>query len=123
MCSNGRMWRTRTLGAAFTLTLTLTLGPVAAVALPGTSQAASAPAPVHWGPCEGDLEGLPERLVCAKLSVPVDWARPRGPRFDLALAKLPAADPSRRTGALFVNPGGPGGSGVGMVYGAEDTFS
>jgi hypothetical protein len=71
----------------------------------------------------GDLTGLPARLVCAELSVPVDWADPGGPRFDLALAKLPAAEPSRRTGSLFVNPGGPGGSGVGMVYGAEDSFS
>src|SRR5690242_20132153 len=112
MCSNGRMRRIRALGA--TLTLSLTLGPVAVLTAPGVAHAA---APIVWGPCEGDLEGLPARLVCAKLSVPVDWAEPRGPRFDLALAKLPAADPGRRIGSLFVNPGGPGGSGVGMVYG------
>jgi pimeloyl-ACP methyl ester carboxylesterase len=93
------------------------------VAVPGVAHAAAPKGSVGWGPCEGDLEGLPERLVCAELSVPVDWARPGGPRFDLALAKLPAAEPGRRIGSLFVNPGGPGGSGVGMVYGAEDSFS
>jgi pimeloyl-ACP methyl ester carboxylesterase len=113
--------RVRSLGAA--ITLSLALGTTTVVAAPGAAHAAAPPGSVAWGPCEGDLEGLPERLVCAKLSVPVDWAKPRGPRFDLALAKLPAAEPSRRTGSLFVNPGGPGGSGVGMVYGAEDSFS
>ena len=116
-----RTRRIRSLGAA--VALTLTLGTATVVAAPGVAHAAAPAGSIAWGPCEGDLEGLPARLVCAKLSVPVDWAKPRGPRFDLALAKLPAAEPSRRTGALFVNPGGPGGSGVAMVYYAEDTFS
>ena len=31
------------------------------------------------------------------------------------MAKLPATDPARRIGSLFVNPGGPGGSGVDFV--------
>jgi pimeloyl-ACP methyl ester carboxylesterase len=31
------------------------------------------------------------------------------------LIRLPAADPARRIGSLFVNPGGPGGSGVDFV--------
>ena len=101
--------------------LALSLG-VAGLAAPGAAQAA-APA-LTWGPCqEEDPEGLPERLVCATLSVPVDWSKPKGQKFDLALAKLPAAVPGQRIGSLFVNPGGPGGSGVGMVYGAEETFS
>jgi pimeloyl-ACP methyl ester carboxylesterase len=111
----------RSLGAA--VTLSLALGTTTAVVAPGAAHAAAPKGSITWGPCEGDLEGLPERLVCAKLSVPVDWAKPGGPKFDLALAKLPAAEPSRRIGSLFVNPGGPGGSGVGMVYGAEDSFS
>jgi pimeloyl-ACP methyl ester carboxylesterase len=33
----------------------------------------------------------------------------------LRLARLPASDPSARIGTLFVNPGGPGGSGVDFV--------
>ena len=101
--------------------LLLTATGVAAV--PGAAHAAPRGS-VVWGPCdEGEGAELPERVVCATLAVPVDWSRPHGPTFDLALAKLPAADPARRIGPLFVNPGGPGGSGVTMVYGAEDTFS
>jgi pimeloyl-ACP methyl ester carboxylesterase len=36
--------------------------------------------------------------------------------------KLPASDPSRRVGALVVNPGGPGGSGVQYALGARNEF-
>ena len=116
-----RTRRIRSLGAA--IALSLTLGTVSVVATPAGAGAAAPKGSIAWGPCEGDLEGLPARLVCATLAVPVDWAKPHGATFDLALAKLPAAAPSRRIGALFVNPGGPGGSGVGLVYGAEDAFS
>ena len=111
----------RSLGAV--AALSLTLGTTTIVAAPGVARSAAPPGPVTWGPCAGAPEDAPARVVCATLSVPVDWARPGGPRFDLALAKLPAADPGRRTGSLMVNPGGPGGSGVAMVYGAEDSFS
>ena len=38
------------------------------------------------------------------------------------MVKLPAAEPSRRIGALVVNPGGPGGSGVGYALGARSEF-
>jgi pimeloyl-ACP methyl ester carboxylesterase len=100
--------------------LSLSLG-LAGFVAPGIAQAAAPP--LSWGPCEEDPDELPERLVCATLSVPVDWSKPNGQKFDLALAKLPAAAPERRIGSLFVNPGGPGGSGVSMVYGAEGTFS
>jgi pimeloyl-ACP methyl ester carboxylesterase len=34
------------------------------------------------------------------------------------LTRLPAADPGRRIGSLFINPGGPGASGVEFVQGA-----
>jgi pimeloyl-ACP methyl ester carboxylesterase len=106
------------------IVLSLVLGATGALVAPAAAQAAPAPpGSIVWAPCEGDTEGLPERLVCSTLSVPVDWAKPRGPKFDLALAKLPAADPAKRVGSLFVNPGGPGGSGVGFVYGAEYSFS
>ena len=44
-----------------------------------------------------------------------DW--PKGKQITLALTRLPAADPGRRIGSLFINPGGPGGSGVEFVQG------
>ena len=52
------------------------------------------------------------RLQCATARVPLDYDRPRGRTVRLALAKLPVTDRARRIGTLFLNPGGPGGSGV-----------
>ena len=52
---------------------------------------------------------------CATVDVPIDRARPELGSARLALARLPALDPGRRIGSLLVNPGGPGGSGVGFV--------
>ena len=57
------------------------------------------------------LAALPRPDVqCGSLSVPLDWARPDGPTVSVAVARNPADDPSQRIGALFLNPGGPGGS-------------
>jgi len=42
----------------------------------------------------------------------LDYDEPAGPAISLALIRLPAADPAHRKGSLFINPGGPGGSGV-----------
>ena len=44
--------------------------------------------------------------------MPLDHARPRGAAISIAVIRLPATDPTRRIGSLFLNPGGPGGSGV-----------
>lgn len=55
-----------------------------------------------WTPCE-----LGE---CASLEVPLDYDSPRAETITLALTRIPARDPQRRIGSLFVNPGGPGAS-------------
>ena len=52
------------------------------------------------------------------MRVPLDYDRPRGAKISLALARLPATDPARRIGSLFLNPGGPGASGVDFLLGA-----
>lgn len=53
-------------------------------------------------------------LQCATTYAPLDYAKPDGEAITLALAKRPAtAEP--RAGTLFINPGGPGGSGVDYV--------
>ncbi len=70
---------------------------------------------LDWQPCDNGFE-------CARLLVPFDYARPGGRRFSLPVVKLPAAEPSRRVGALVVNPGGPGGSGVDYAVGARSEF-
>jgi pimeloyl-ACP methyl ester carboxylesterase len=55
--------------------------------------------------------------------VPLDYDQPNGSKVTLALFKVPAADPAHRIGTLFVNPGGPGGSGVEAVEGAREFLS
>ena len=67
---------------------------------------------LSWQPCDKGFE-------CARLYVPFDYSRPAGPSFSLPVVKLPAADPASRVGALVINPGGPGGSGVEYALGAR----
>jgi pimeloyl-ACP methyl ester carboxylesterase len=45
---------------------------------------------------------------CAELDVPVDYADPAGDTLTLSISRVPAR--GDRIGALFVNPGGPGGT-------------
>lgn len=99
--------------------LALALGLAAAVLAP-LPAAAIPPVPppggsgIAWAAC-GD------RLECATVPVPLDWARPRGRTITLAVARHLGTDPAHRIGSLLVNPGGPGDSGVAEVFdrGAE----
>src|SRR4051794_25437943 len=52
-------------------------------------------------------------LQCTKVTVPVDWSAPSGPTIELAMNRHRAT--GTRIGSLFLNPGGPGVSGVGWV--------
>ena len=63
---------------------------------------------IKWTPCRGAFQ-------CARTTAPLDYDRPFATTISLALIRLPAADPAQRIGSLFVNPGGPGGSGVDFV--------
>jgi pimeloyl-ACP methyl ester carboxylesterase len=73
---------------------------------------------VTWRSC-GDAT----QHECATIEVPVDYAKPRGDTFRLALRKVPALDPSRRIGSMLINPGGPGGSGIEYAQYASFVFS
>jgi hypothetical protein len=55
---------------------------------------------------------------CANATVPLDYDHPRGRTVQIALIRRPAVDQANRIGSLFLNPGGPGGSGVDFVRGA-----
>ncbi|KAJ3100501.1 hypothetical protein HDU97_002183 [Phlyctochytrium planicorne] len=83
----------------------------AAIAVSSVSAVAVSPrddAAINWQPCVAPaLSGL----LCASLLVPVNYLDKNDNRtFALGLSKLPAAKPSR--GAILVNRGGPGGSGL-----------
>jgi pimeloyl-ACP methyl ester carboxylesterase len=57
---------------------------------------------------------------CAKVTAPVDWARPAAGTFRLAVVRLPAT--GKRLGSLLVNPGGPGVGGASWLRQAARTF-
>ncbi len=73
---------------------------------------------LDWSPCADNAKHR-----CATMVVPVDYAKPKGDRFTLALRKAPATDPGKRIGSLVINPGGPGGSGVEYAQYASFVFS
>lgn len=59
---------------------------------------------------------------CASVRVPVDYARPEGATVAIALHKVVAISPKERKGTLFINPGGPGESGLGFAEAADSVF-
>ena len=61
-----------------------------------------------WVSCDGGFE-------CATAQVPLDHRRPAGGTIPLALIRRQVADPAQRKGTLFLQPGGPGSSGVSFV--------
>lgn len=97
------MTRVKLLSLALSLTATL-LGAVPAAATPEPG--------LDWGRCPDTVPDA--RVRCAHLAVPLDHRAPHGPTIDLAVSRLPAADPGRRRGVLVLAPGGPGGEGLAL---------
>ncbi|WP_116115060.1 alpha/beta hydrolase [Austwickia chelonae] len=100
--------------------VTFTMLPAVSYAAPtpaaGPGQKTTSPASVpdmskvktptlKWGPCEDD-----KTLQCATALLPVDYAKPDGPKFAISVAKK-AATGKEKKGSIFINPGGPGESG------------
>ncbi|MEV0388395.1 alpha/beta hydrolase [Nonomuraea sp. NPDC050643] len=99
--------------------LTAPLAPIApAAATTTTAITATTADSIAWAPCAKDATA-----ECGTLTVPVDWDRPGGETFELALARRKATDPAARVGSLLINPGGPGGSGVEAVLGDRLGFT
>jgi pimeloyl-ACP methyl ester carboxylesterase len=82
--------------------------PYAAASSPRPGSGSSA---IAWGNCDPPQAGL----QCATVAVPLDWDHPNGAQINLAVIRHPASKPQDRIGTLFVNPGGPGSSGVDFV--------
>ena len=71
-------------------------------------EASAAPGKIAWSKCFSQLGPF----ECGTVQVPLDYDSPNGATISIALVRLPATDPAHRIGSLFLNPGGPGGSGV-----------
>jgi pimeloyl-ACP methyl ester carboxylesterase len=67
---------------------------------------------IAWKSCD---KKFGKRLQCARVSVPLNWHRPAGKQIQLAVIRRPASDQKHLIGSMFVNPGGPGESGVDLV--------
>lgn len=59
-------------------------------------------------------------MQCARVYAPMDWEQPDGERIELALVKQ-AALSGEPLGTIFVNPGGPGASGVNYIRDGIDS--
>src|SRR5262245_6795281 len=71
-------------------------------------------AAIQWKSCHQST-GFP--FECARVKVPLDYSDPQGRTISLSVVRLPAMDPAHRIGSVFLNPGGPGGSGVSFALG------
>lgn len=86
------------------------------VASPAPTQTAPVPAGLEsfysqkldWGGCDKTVTD--KNAQCATIKAPLDYAAPEAKTIDVALARIPAAGP--KIGSLFLNPGGPGASGI-----------
>jgi pimeloyl-ACP methyl ester carboxylesterase len=106
----GMGWRVLVVSLVAGICAVLLIGAGAARSLPQAPAASprTAGARIAWRGC-----GV--RLQCARVRVPLDWARPAGAKISLAVIRHLASRPGRRIGSMFINPGGPGVSGVGLV--------
>ncbi len=98
------------------------VAPATAVTAPGASAAASdstselerqrvdsVPTPeLSWYTCA-------VKVQCATVRLPLDYDEPDGATVEIAVVRVKARKPAVRVGTLFVNPGGPGGSGTEMA--------
>ncbi len=90
---------------------------VSADAAYGSSPSSKAPTTagkVKWTTCKGHKD-----FRCAWVPVPIDYAKPSLGTIKLAVAMLPATG-KKPLGDVFMNPGGPGASGVDFL---EETAS
>ncbi len=80
-----------------------------------------AKAEIDWQPCEGMTDS---QFQCATVNVPLNHQQhidyysaygSGGGVVSIALARLPASNGMNKKGSLFLNPGGPGVSGVDML--------
>src|ERR1700682_4615568 len=89
--------------SAFVLVSTLVLG---AIERPANAEPDGSR--IAWSACFGEF-GFP--FECGTVRVPLDYSHGKA-LITIAVLRLPATDRRHRIGSIFLNPGGPGGSGV-----------
>jgi pimeloyl-ACP methyl ester carboxylesterase len=55
---------------------------------------------------------------CATTALPLDYDNPKGAKTEIAVLRVKAKDQKHKIGTLFLNPGGPGGSGTSIALDA-----
>ena len=97
------------------LTAACEAAPASEAAVAVSSFAITDGSKIDWGECEG--ENLKKAgAVCGMLSVPLDHDKPHGTKIQLALSMVKHTVPDEEyQGIMLANPGGPGGSGLGMA--------
>src|SRR3569833_2082362 len=85
---------------------------VPAWSAPAAPQNAAAEALI-WAPC-ADPALQEAGAQCTFISAPLDYANPAGTQIKLAVSRI-LHKASQSQGIMLVNPGGPGGSGLGLV--------
>lgn len=63
---------------------------------------------INWTKCFQEYG----RFECGTVQVPLDYGNPDEAAISIAVIRLPASDQAKKIGSLFLNPGGPGGSGI-----------
>jgi pimeloyl-ACP methyl ester carboxylesterase len=109
----------RTLSAGGVGLLAVLVVPTASVTGATAEPTTPPPGQLSWGTC-GEEVGEP--LDCTTLAVPLDYDDPSGPTIELALIRYPA-QPAIREGAILLNPGGPGGSGIDFAAAAAEALN
>ncbi|ADV67961.1 alpha/beta hydrolase [Deinococcus maricopensis] len=75
---------------------------------------------LDWHTCDQSILGFDldlskyvgDRARCADVNVPLDWSNPTRGTASFSLLRVSAEKPAARKGAIFFNPGGPGGDGL-----------
>lgn len=90
----------------------------------GSEQVDPALAPFYeqkltWTSCANTAAANATAMQCTTAVAPIDWSTPAGETVNLALIRHEATK-KNSLGSLFVNPGGPGGSGVHFIRDSLD---
>jgi len=94
------------------LTGTVVVSPASA-SPPSAQASAGVQTRLNWSRCFGNVTAeTATPYQCATAQVPLDYDSPSGAAVQLAVVRIPARDQAHKIGSIFLNPGGPGGSGV-----------